>query len=162
MTEEIAFPPDAPLPLDDSPIAPVSKLTVVERVYHRQGNNPPLQIESKFEHVLSVDEPVYFRPGSKVSGDWTEFDFGWLGRENTGTIVIQNITGRYLQRIPTAEQKRELEAKVLEIGIVAPIPLPFAIIPPKQNLRLNLMPGLSYLVRSQSGQAEFNFYAIPK
>jgi hypothetical protein len=164
---EVEFPPEIMYPAtleemgETSSSVPACKLTVVERVYHRQGNHPPLQIESKFEHVLAVDEACYFRPGCKVTEDWQALDFGWL-KDNAGTIVIQNITGRFLSKIPTPDKKRELDAKLLEVGVVAPIPIPFALVPPKQNVRLNLMPGLTYLVRCQSGPAEFNLYAIPR
>lgn len=164
---EVAFPPEVMYPAavqDDSPSQPICKLTVVERVYHRQGNNPPLQIESKFEYPLSVDEACYFRPSCKVGPEWSALDFGWIGRENAGTIVIQNITGRYLAKIPTPEEKAELDAKALIVSVCysSESRLEFAVIPPKQNLRLNLFPGADYSIRCPAGQAEFNLYAIPK
>lgn len=159
------FPPDivypSPVLPDANASAPPHRLTVIERVYHQQQNQPPLQIESKFVQELSVDEACYFRPASRISEDWQALDYGFL-KDACGTIVLQNISGRYLRAIPTPDAKKELDAKILEVGVMAPIPIPFALVPPKQNLRVNLMPGLTYLVRSQSGQAEFNLYAIPR
>lgn len=167
MSEEVIrqpmFPPDMPevleLPIKES--TPPHRLTVVERVYHQHVGRAPLQIESKFVQSLTVDEPCYFRPACRANADWQPLDFGWL-KDGVGTIILQNTSGQYQQRVPTPEAQKELDATILEVGVVAPIPIPFALVPPKHNLRIMLLPDLSYLVRCQSGQAEFNLYAIPR
>lgn len=175
--EELPFPPEASripsleeaelLDVRQSPDKRDPKLlnsvSIKELVYHRTPNGQTLPIESIFNTPLEVEEATYSRPGGKVGEEWTPIDLGWVG-ENAGMIVIQNLSGKNLQRQPTKEEKAEIDKKVIEVGISfgKEVPDRFTLVLPKQNFRWNLIPELTYSLRSQSGRIDFNLYVIPR
>lgn len=138
---------------------PVRRLTVVEQVYHQQGDMPPVAFEGRWSGPLESDESTYQRPGAKVAGDWIPLDLGWLG-DQAGSVIIENITGRYLKTIPTEEEKAELASKTIQVAIKGQ--KPFTFVPPGQHLRINLFAENEYFVCCPAGPAEFNIFAIPR
>lgn len=145
--------------------API-RLTVYERVSHQYANRSPFQVTSIYESPLETEEAPYSRPDAKIGEEWATIDSGWVG-ENQGTVIVQNISGKYLRQYPTPEEELELKKKVIEVGIqcgheALGLVKPITRIPPGQNFRWIWIPGETYLLRSLSGKSEYNLNVFPR
>ena len=145
------------VPLSETPRQVPSSLTVVEQVYYRARDENPTHIETRYSRVLSTDEQIYVRR-LNVGEEWYDIGTGWI--ERCAMIVIQNEEGKGLQQIPTVEQQKEIDSRVVELGY-GEIAL-FKILP-KESFRGT--PSLDFkklMVMCINGTARIRIHLIPE
>ena len=64
-----------------------ARLTVVETIYHQQGDEGAVSVESKYEHLTEEEEP-FKRIYRKVGPEGAQLDTGWV--ENIGLVHLEN------------------------------------------------------------------------
>lgn len=150
------------------------RLTVVEKVYHQQHGEQPIQIERSFERRLQTqDAPYNGHPRRMIGEDWTPLDFGWLEDGGVSAAYILNDEGKNLKMMPTAEEKSAIAAKVLEIanvvdlldidGTAKPTPVGMIItVPPGETCLLSLDNFDSIRVRCRSSVARVSIWLFPR
>ena len=150
------------------------RLTVVEKVYHQQHGEQPIQIERSFERMLQTqDAPYNGHPRRTISEEWTPLDFGWLEDGGVSVAYVINDEGKNLKTMPTAEEKAAIAAKVLEIANVVDLldidgttkstPVGMIItIPPGETRLLSLDNFDPIRVRCRSGVARVSIWLFPR
>ena len=174
-------PPDLPqeifegVPGEDPRNDPSSRLTVVEHVYHEPSDDAGTNTQRSFSRKLKTNEQPFVRK-TKAGSDWRPLATGsWL--EDSSMLVLSNDEGGF-QRIPTPEEKRALEDKILEVAVLPPppskkdrtmhstkmpecVPLVFALVHPGETLRFTPA-DLSLLhVRSKSSEVKMTLTLLP-
>ena len=137
-------------------------LTVVERVTHRPNGAQATQNERSYTLKLATREQPYERR-CEATPQWQPLEFGWLRHESVGMLYVINDEGKFHQRNPTEEERRAVEALVLEVGIdTAPIRR-ISYVPVGATVRLFPVAGDGQLMlRCQSGVAKYTLVAYPK
>jgi len=134
-----------------------ARLVVVETVYCQSPGEQPVAVESRFGRALNSQEQPYRRV-IKVGESWQPLDHGWV--EEASMLVISNEEGKYLQVVPTEEQRKELETKVVELAF--PGQSGCWLIPPGDSFR-GCPSGLgSLLVRCRKGMSKCVVHVFPK
>ena len=136
----------------------ISRVTVVERIYHQNGIGPIYTIDTATSFQLTSNEQVYYR-NLLVEEEWIPLDLGWI--EKPFFIVIQNLEGKGLRTYPTDEEKVQIEAKVIELSLAEPHTHP-VLIPPGDSLKIKLQDPKSARIRCQKGNAIYTITAIPQ
>ena len=151
---------------ESTPPISVNQITVVDKIYHRQGSESPTSVSSRFIRHLQTDEQVYERR-TRVGEEWTPLEHGWI--EEAGMIVIQNTEGTTLQVIPTEEEKEETAAKILELsvtdGLLDSPPGVLAkpwLIPPGESFRGYPSDVSKLVLRCRSGVCRYNVHVYPR
>lgn len=142
------------------------RLTVVETVYHQPWGEEPVAVESRFSRDLQTRNQLFERR-CRVGEDWQPLECGWLGE--AGMLVIENREGRFLQRVPTDEEREAAAAKVLEVGwepdgatMHDPPATAQWIIPPGESIRGQPATLKSLRLRCRSGECRFTVYLLPE
>ena len=143
-----------------------ARLVVVETVTHVPPQGEPTSVGVGFAQTLETDEAPYRRPSGtfKVGPDWRPLELGWLGEEGAkvSQVVIANIEGTDLQKVPTPEERAATSALVVQIGTETGAGVfPFSVIRPGQSTRFE--PYLVELVRVRclGGTARCNLFVVP-
>lgn len=132
------------------------RLTVVEYVYHQQMGREASMFESRFSRALGDHEQPYERQVT-VGEDWQSLDCGWV--ERVGMLVLRNEEGRHMQLNPTAEERRAIAGRVVEIRTKDQ---PAAwLVHPGESLRACPADAAGLEVRCQAGEARVTIHAIP-
>lgn len=141
-----------------------SRITVVENVYWSGGNDQPVLHDSKFNKIVHSDEQPYGPRRVRVGVQWRELETGWVSIDKCSLLCITNVPTDF-DRVPTDEQIKEAEAKVLEIGFyisTCDATIPFALITPGRSLRIEPHRHYKYLIRCVSGEARYRITAFPE
>lgn len=156
----------------------VSGITVVEQVYHYQMGHEPTLVESRYNRPLAEDEQPYVRR-LLVDGEWRPLDMGWLAAASL--MVIVNEEGHFRQAYPTDDQRKEAEARVIEVGMMCNVPadrtgprdmhsssktVP-AVVPcwevgPRESSRVTPIAGAVYSLRCRSGKGKCTLHLFPR
>jgi hypothetical protein len=112
------------------PLKQIGLLTVVETVYHHHPSLTPLTTDNRFTRHISTDEQPYSR-FVVVGEEWQPIDYGWLKDKPIGMMVIENCPPQLMTH-PTLEEKRVLDAAVIEVGLP-----PFAQVLPGESCRFH-------------------------
>lgn len=114
---------------DRPPAAPAAKPRVVltQSITHiSPTGGEPVNLTVGYARFLRSDEPPYQRPSTRAGGEWRLLDLGWLkepvdagegGPPNVSEIVLFNLEGSHLQKIPTPEEREDTARRVLEVGM---------------------------------------------
>ncbi len=168
----------SPAPRISKEVAMKSRLAIVETIYHQAPGESPTSLPPlRSSWWLQSDEQPYLRELT-VGEEWTKLDTGWIG-EQVGLLVIRNKEGLFTQVKPTEQERREAEAKIIEIGYQQPDPgeqrnmfsppkhsivIPIAEIDPGRDIRLtpciSLIPGLR--IRCRTGKAKLSLGVFPR
>lgn len=140
-----------------------SRLAVVENVYFHPQNDDAVQIESVYNRFLKSDELPYSRT-TNVGTEWKQLEPGWV--QEASLLIVRNLEGRFTQMIPTPEERREAEAKVLVLAVSTQVSkeptIPIALLLPGESLRYTPWDCTKLWIRCQVGVAKYNFQFFPK
>lgn len=147
-----------------------SRLTVVESLCFSVGTESAVAYGGPFSREVDSDEQPYVRPAAKVGERWVKLDLGWLGGDgaNCSMLLIANRMTQF-QTIPGYEDKKNAEAKILEIAVWVQAPgdsmdgilVPIILILPGESARFSPYPGAKYSVRCVSGETKYDIHALP-
>jgi len=152
-----------------------ARLTVVESVYYQPPHGigevtPPM--ETRFSRPIESDESPYRRVSVTIGSEWTKLDCGWLEDLPCGHLVIQNMEGKFTQRIPTAEQILESQSRVIELKflpesdfvpereLLSTTPV-HIVIPAKESCRFQPQSLKNLYLRCRNGEAKYTLTLIP-
>lgn len=108
-----------PLP-EPKPLPYAAVLTVVDNTYFTPLDGlDPSQTDSRFEvHVKSEEQP--YKRRLKIGEAWQRLESGWV--KDAAMLVLANDEGiANLQLVPTEEQAKEIEGKILEVCDLTPL-----------------------------------------
>lgn len=152
-------PPDTLLPTR-------ARVTVVSQFVHQlpgePAHTPP---KTRYYRWLVSDEDSYART-LRVGNEWTPLDLGWLKDSTTGysLLVLSNAATERTTRSPTREEKIQLTARILEVGIVGTdgTVLDLAEIPVGEG-GLSLSPRRidRYRIRCVSSEGRYSIFLVP-
>lgn len=89
--------------------------TTVIRIHHEHVGDTPASVEIIEERRLSLTEQSYQRR-IKVSGGGIPLDCGWIQFEDVGTFILENQEGKDLQHIPSEEERKEIESRLVYVS----------------------------------------------
>lgn len=138
----------------------VPRITVVGTVYYQPAFGDPSSVHVRYSVLGTEDEQVYTRD-LKVGEDWQPIDYGWVKRP--GMVLVGNARVE-LNVKPTEEQRKELDARVLQLGIAGGCEdvYPFQDVPPGTSYPVT-PPDFSLLrVRCLKGTVRFTVHVIPR
>ncbi len=98
-----------------SKTAPPSRVCVNEQVYHQEAGQDPTIAESQFERHLKTNEQAYYRKLDVKDDEWIPLPVGWI--KDCSILYLRNEEGKNLTVIPTAEQKQDTAARVIQIAL---------------------------------------------
>ena len=146
-----------------------ASITVVEQVYFRNENGSYGKcFDSSFKRSVNNDEQVYGPRTIEVSEQWQQLDLGWFTEEvhgysnlksPIGVIILANEEGKFTQRMPTEEMKREAQAKVIEISFNSLSP--DLHIPATESARISPLDPCNVKVRCRKGTARCTITILP-
>lgn len=162
-----------PAVIDKPPVRTVpDRITVVETVYHQAEGDQPTAIESRFSRRLQTKEQPCVR--KLVAGpEWHLVDRESMDRpgcwlERVGMLVIRNEEGEFTQVVPTSQERAEVAARVLSLGVGVSISadehivMPFArILPGKESCRFQPTDISNLWIRCQAGKAKYTVTMLP-
>lgn len=140
-----------------------NRLAVVENVYFHPVDDDAIQIESVYNRFIKSDELPYSRT-TNVDGEWKQLEPGWV--QEASLLIVRNLEGRFTQTIPTPEERKEAEAKVLVLAVSLQTSkeptMPIAVLLPGESLRYTPWDCTKLWIRCQAGTAKYNFQFFPK
>lgn len=140
------------------------RITVVDMLYHQRVDKKIRLIESRFSRELEISKQPYERE-FEATEEWQPLDCGWL-EGKVGMLAITNDEGRFLEVIPTEEEREAVALKVLEIAYDPGDPnhhIPGSwLVPPGESMRGSPSHAESLEIRCQSGTAKFTLHLLPK
>lgn len=100
----------------------VPKTIVVATTHHRDSDGKVKSLVTRSTRALvSNDDPIIRK--IKVNEDWIPLDTAWI--KEVGHLHIMNEGGKSFQVVPTEEQRKEAQGRILEIGyLLQPVALP--------------------------------------
>lgn len=137
------------------------RLVVVESVYHLPLGRPPTMVDVRFSRFLSTEEQARVKK-CKATTEWTPFDLAWLSV--CSMLVVENLEGKFTQKIPTPLEREEAHKKVLEIGVTVGgegVVEPCFLVRPGESFRASPKSLSSLRIRSAYGEASFQLTLIP-
>lgn len=157
-----------------SPVLPRDRLTVVEKVYHQQVGEQPIQIERSFERKLATQDSAYTgKPRRLVSSNWEPIDIGWLS-QGAGSFYLTNEEGKGLQRKPTPEEEAAIADRVIEVCFTDSDGVPTGtdadgkptgmsfLVPPGEAFRGTPSDVSRLRIRCRSEQAKYSIWVFPR
>ena len=138
-------------------------LTVVETIYHHahDGTNP-LDVDSRYSIIVTSDQEPYDRT-LKVGEEWIPLrdKHNWI---EVGTpiamLAVGNPNGKFPFVLPTEEERKAEEAKILELKYEG-TDIPFTEIPVGQNCRFKPIDFEKIQIRCRAGKAKFDLSVFP-
>lgn len=117
-------PPDLPpAPKDPGPPPVVAAaLLVIEQVVHRAPGVNAVSTETRHAAQLATSEQPWQRHFS-AGPEWKPLDCGWLDG-GASMLVLENRGGGPRTTNPTAEEAAAERDRVVELGVVPPVPPP--------------------------------------
>lgn len=94
------------------------RITVNEKVYFQPMDDKAVMVETVFSIDVQTEEQLYQRGPLKLKAGWQPLYEGcWIPPQDIGLIVISNLEGKNLQKIPTKAEIVEMTNRVIEIYI---------------------------------------------
>lgn len=136
------------------------RITVVSQTYYQRLGKNPIQVESRFSRGVSSGQQLYQRE-EEVGENWVPLDLGWITK--VGFLEIANNEGRFLQVIPTEEEREDTAKKILEVrGYDATCSSGCLwLVPPGESFRGFPSKPQNLFIRSQLGTIEYTLYVFP-
>lgn len=153
-----------------------NRLVVIHTVYFQAHGFQPLQpVEARYERLLDTPEQHYGPRQMVIGEEWEPIDQGWFKDAPVGSLVLHNLEGKFLQRVPTEAEKRDMESRVLEIAVIHPSemgkqgmwdpprqgPLSFASVRPGEDCRFEPTHLPCLLLRCRKGKAKCTLTLFP-
>lgn len=179
------YPSAAPVPVPATEIAPpedgehaqeteykgaiTARLFTNVTLYH-QDDGQPTSFERKNSRILSSREQPYTRK-TRIGATFKQLDMGWLNGM-ADVVMLSNEEGKQLTN-PTPEQKQESERKALVVAVLhgvegkrtqhdpPPQIVPFTVVPAGETIKIHLIGGLKYYIRSNFGELNYVLVACP-
>lgn len=127
-----------------------NRITTTETVTYEREDGEPFQITTKCSRPIEQDTQPYQRE-IKVTEEWKPIDLGWaLEWDKIGTISIQHLGEKTLQRNPTPEEKLENASRSLYVALGSDSS-PFLEIYPKDSFRSVVSDPRALRIRAKSG-----------
>lgn len=127
----------------DSPVPgkkeiPVSRVGVVETIYHIQVNEQPTSVETRYGRILKTDEQPFTRR-FKVGPEWIPLPSGWLA-EASLLLLSNEGAAEPVRGNPTPEQAAQAAAMVVDVAFNPCVEkldsVPALLIPPGESMRV--------------------------
>lgn len=138
-----------------------ARLTVVEHVYYQPREGGPTQVSSRFARPCEEDEQSFSR-FFNVGEEWVPLELAWI--ERAGQIALANTEGKFTL-IPSSEERREVEGRVIEVGawdFLATRIAPFLLIRPGESARFEPADAKHIRLRCRRGEARVKVDAFPQ
>lgn len=90
-----------------------AKIIGVHTTYHRAKGGEVKSLPTRSARYLESDDDPIIR-NLKIGTEWIELDTGWI--KQVGMLQIMNLGGPMFNVVPTPEQAKEAQSKILEIG----------------------------------------------
>jgi len=140
------------------------RITVVELVYHQvNGEEDATCSEARFSRQLETSGEYPYVRHTKATEEWQHLDLGWIADVGCSMLTIENNEGYFKQRLPTEDEKTEVDKKAIELGYspyASPI-LSCFLIPPKESFRCCPSNAKDLMIRCQSGEAKYTLTVFP-
>ena len=137
-------------------------MTVVANVYWLPIADQTQQVlDRAYSRSLDSAEQPYIRR-TVVDSEWKPLDRGWIG-EDCGLLIITNEEGKNLAAVPTTEQRDELAARLVEVGVqtaAGETVVGWRVLPGDCSL-CQPAPGL-LAVRCPGGKAQITITVLPR
>jgi len=134
------------------------RITVIGTVYHQPYGADAQAIEYRFSRLLDTSEQLYERR-LVATEEWKPIDCGWI--DQSSLIVIKNIEGKFLQKNPTEEERKEAEAKVLEVSFADTLSSDVWLIRPGEAFSGSPSNVKRLCIRCRKGAAKYILYLLP-
>jgi hypothetical protein len=150
-------------PADVTPPQPQTRFVVYEVVSY--AGSPPAQWESRYSRPLTEDEQPYGPRHLKVGPGWAPLDTGWVA--GPALLLLSNPRPAW-SRQPTADQRKEAEGRVVEVGWDSQrgpgyeSTFPFALVRPGESCRFEPAAALRLRVRCLAGECRLTVVALPR
>lgn len=161
---------EAVTPIEGLDFAPMSvsppvrsRYGVSGYVYYQSADQEPRAVDLRFGGFTQSEEAPFTRPNLKLCDEWQEVDFGWLKDHPISVVVVENPEGRFTQVQPTDEQRKEAQARIIELGASDPGGLPiqaFAVVLPGESAVFRPCPGKLW-IRTRNTPSRANLTAFP-
>lgn len=142
----------------------LKRLTVVDSVHYQDhsGENPLVGETTRFEAEI-VDDSLPFSGVGSVGEEWAPLPHGRL--TSCSMLCIQNKEGKFIQQVPSVDERADAEAKVIELGIridgiVETVPV--GIIHPSRSIRYCPTDLKSLMIRCRHARAKFAIQVYPQ
>lgn len=142
-----------------SPPPDRGRLTVVETIYHQAPGESPREVPSRYSRWLDSEESLYQRT-MRVGEEWTPIDLGWLAGD-VGMILLSAESGSKRNTIPTEEERREDESKVIEVSFRTEAPRADITLLPGESARFCPAFAKEILLRCANGKTKYTVSVIP-
>lgn len=140
-------------------------------IYHQDVGNQPIAFERKQSRLLGSREQPYVRK-TRIGSEFKPLDLGWLNGQ-ADVLLLSNEAARELVK-PTPEEKVDAERKTIVVAVLAnpvvgkrtqhdppPQIVPFTIVPSGESIKIHLIGGLQYFIRSNFGDLTYALVACP-
>ena len=134
-----------------------SRVTIVEKIYHRLPGQSPTLIRSAFNFLPETEEQLYVRYDQKATEDWTPLDYGWI--ESPSLVVIKNTEGQGLSVNPSNKEKADITRRIIQLRL-GDGPASELEVLPGEAQRLRTRQPL--FIRCVNGSARYSLWAIPR
>lgn len=124
------------------------RVTVIEQVYYQHPEASPEGVETRYTVMLDPEGEQPWVRRFKVGPEWKFLECGWI--KSASLLILANETGKVQSVIPTPEQKRETEERVIQLGIAG---CTIVQVRPGTDCRLEPADLPSLLIRCPTGEA---------
>lgn len=135
-----------------------AQMTVVSSVYFQSPEEQPIQTEYRYTRPLASEEQPYAR-SLKVGPEWVLLDCGWV--REAALVVLENLEGTRLQKVPTEEERVSIDSRVVEISFSRQDPSPALTVRPGGGCQFEPTELTSIRVRCRDGVAKCSLLIIP-
>lgn len=137
-----------------------ARILLLQTLYYQSANSEPISAEGRYTKLLQTDEQPYQRR-MKVTDEWKPLDAGWV--ESASYYCVENLEGKYIQTIPTLEQRSEDAKRIIELGIASPIGvLRFASLSPGEFMAVPYKDVRNVRIRCLHESAKVNITVYPE
>jgi hypothetical protein len=135
-------------------------VVTIETVYHQIAGEQPMSVEVRSRRTLNTDEQPYQRKLT-VGPEWQKLDTGWI--VNPSVLVVSNEEGTRIFTNPTEDQRTELAAKEVRVGIkMGGSVVAISRIPPGESVRNIPVEAGNLWIRCCHGSARVIVTAFPE
>jgi len=116
----------------------LSRVTYVSELYYQRPKRDPDHFSLKSVRWIDSDEEVYSREMKLPASQPKILDLGWLDDSPIDQVVVENVFGRFRDKVPTETEERDERAS-RRILVGYRNACPFAEIVPGDHLRISLL-----------------------
>lgn len=131
--------------------AAIDRLTMAISIHHESMGMQPNSRQCIGQTLLSeCDEPYSRQIKGGLNQAWQPINLGhFTGVEEVGYVLIENLEGKHLQVNPTAEERAEINQRIIEVGYGTNDPLGFKLLV-LPGFCLPVLTELAYLLKLRS------------